>query len=55
MTAAYTVETLQQLRFAISVYPSYSPELALSDSHLFGSLDDILRNLHSSNDHEIKG
>jgi hypothetical protein len=41
-TAAHTVETLKKLNFEVLEHPSYNPDLAPLDCHLFGPL-----NLHS--------
>jgi histone-lysine N-methyltransferase SETMAR len=41
--AAATIETIQELNFELLPQPSYSPDLAPSDYHLFGSLKKTLR------------
>ena len=38
-----TVETINHLCFEVLEHPAYSPDLALSDYHLFGPLKDVLR------------
>jgi hypothetical protein len=53
-TAAHTVETLHHLNFEVLEHPLYSPDLALSDYHLFGPLKDTLRGCHFASDQELK-
>jgi histone-lysine N-methyltransferase SETMAR len=36
--AAATIETIQKLNFELLPHPPYSPDMARSDYHLFGSL-----------------
>ena len=40
--ATHTAETLRKLKFEIMTHPPYSPDLALSDYHLFGPLKEAL-------------
>ena len=42
-TAAHTAETLQKLKFEVMAHLPYSPDLALSDYHFFGTLKEALR------------
>ena len=39
-TAAHTLETLKQLKWEAMEHPPYSPDLATSDFHLFGPLEE---------------
>jgi histone-lysine N-methyltransferase SETMAR len=41
--AAATIETIQKLNFKLFPHPPYSPDLASSDYHLFGSLKKALQ------------
>ena len=52
---AYTTETLQKLKFEAMAHPPYSPNLALSDYHLFGPLKEALRGHQIILDQEVKG
>jgi hypothetical protein len=47
-TAAHTVQTLQQLHFEVLEHTLYSPDLVLSDCHLFGPLKNAFRSCHFS-------
>jgi hypothetical protein len=40
-TAAHTAKILQKLKSSVMAHPPYSPDLALSDYHLFGSLKGV--------------
>ena len=53
-TAASTVETLQKLNFEVLAHPSYSPDLASWDYHLFGPLREVLRGRRFTSDQELK-
>jgi len=41
-TASHTIETINHLGFKVQEHPAYSPDLALSDYHLFGPLKNAL-------------
>ena len=49
-----TVETLQPLNFEMLEHHPYSPDLALSEFHLFGPLKDTLRGRHFASDEQVK-
>jgi len=53
-TAHRTTCTLQQLGWEVLPYPPYSPDLTLSDFHLFGPLKKFLGGQHFSTDDEVK-
>ena len=53
-TAVHTVETFQKLKFEVLAHPPYSPDLAPSDYHLFGSLKEALRGCRFTSDNELK-
>ena len=53
-TAAHTAETLRKLKFKVMAHPPYSPDLALSDYHLFGPLKEALRARRFTLDQELK-
>jgi hypothetical protein len=53
-TAAYTVETFQNLNFEVLEHPSYSPDTAPLDHHLFGPLKPAWRSRHSTKDQQPK-
>jgi histone-lysine N-methyltransferase SETMAR len=53
-TAAHTIERFRQLNFEVLKYPPYSPDMAPSDSHLFGPRTDALTGLHFASDKEVK-
>ena len=53
-TAVHTVETLRKLKFEVLAHPLYSPDLAPSDSHLFGPLKGALRGRWFTSDQELK-
>jgi hypothetical protein len=42
-SSAHTKETLQELKFEAPIHPPYSPDIAPSDFHLFGSLKEALK------------
>ena len=41
-TVAHTAETLRKLKFEVMAHPPYSPDLAPSKYHLFGTLKEAL-------------
>ena len=53
-TAAHTTEILRKLKFEVMAHPPYSPDLALSDYHLFGPLKEALRGRLFTSDQEVK-
>ena len=53
-TAAHTVETLQKLNFEVLAHPPYSPYLAPSGYHLFGTFKEALRNRRFTSNQELK-
>ena len=53
-TASHTVETGNHLGFEVLEHPAYSPDLARSDYHLFGTLKNVLRGRHFSTDKEVR-
>jgi len=53
-TAAHTLETLKQLKWEAMEHPDYSPDLAPSDFHLFGPLENALRGRRFSCDDDVK-
>ena len=53
-TAAHTAETLRKLKFEVMAHPPCSPDLALSDYHLFGPLKEALRGRRFTSDQEVK-
>ena len=53
-TAHYTTCTLQQLGWEVLPHPPYSPDLALSDFHVFRPLKEFLGGHHFSIDDEVK-
>jgi hypothetical protein len=52
-TAAHTVDTLRALKFEVLKHPPYSPDLAPSDFHLFGSLKEHFRGQKFADDNEV--
>jgi hypothetical protein len=50
----YTLESKHQLNFEVLEHPPYSPDLAPSDYHLFGTQKDALRVCHFASDQEMK-
>jgi hypothetical protein len=53
-TAAHTVDTLDALKFEVLKQPSYSPDLALMNYHLFGPMKEHLRGQKFADDDEVK-
>ena len=53
-TAAHTAETLKKCKFGLMAHPPYSPDLALSDYHLFGPLKEALWGCQFTSDQEVK-
>ena len=53
-TVAHTAETVQKLKFEIITHPPYSPDLASSDYHLFGTLKEVLSGRRFTSDQEMK-
>jgi hypothetical protein len=49
-----TYDTLAQLRFEVLLDPAYSPDLAPSGFHLFGSMKTVLRGCQFANDDKVK-
>ena len=49
-TAARTMAKIEELGWELLVHPSYSPDLAPSDFHLFGPLKSHLRGNHFDSD-----
>jgi histone-lysine N-methyltransferase SETMAR len=52
--ATATIETIQKLNFEFLPYTPYSPDLAPSDYHLFGSLKKALRGRRFGSDEAVK-
>jgi hypothetical protein len=52
-TAAATVSTIEELWFECIPHHPYSPDLAPSDFHVFGSLKDVLSGTQFWNDDEV--
>ena len=53
-TAVHTAETLRKLKFEVMARPPYSPDLALSNYHLFGPLKEATRGRRFTSDQEMK-
>ena len=53
-TAAHTAELLRKNKFEVMVHPPYSPDLAPSYYHLFGTLKEALRGRRFTLDQEVK-
>ena len=53
-TTAHSVETLRKFKFKVKAHPLYSPDLAPSDYHLFGSLKEVLRGRRFISNQEVK-
>jgi hypothetical protein len=53
--AAGTIETIQKLKFELLPQPAYSPDLALSDYHIFRLPIDSICRYQFANDVEVKG
>jgi histone-lysine N-methyltransferase SETMAR len=52
--AAATIETIHNLNFELLTHTPYSPDLAPSDYHLFGSLKKALQGCRFGSDEEVK-
>jgi hypothetical protein len=52
-TASHTVDTLHALKFEVLKHPSYSPDLAPLDFHLFGRMEEHLRGHKFADDNEV--
>ena len=52
-TAVHTVDTLHDLKFEVFRHPPYSPDLAPSDSHLFGPMKEHLWDHKFGDDDEV--
>ena len=53
-TAIHTLQTLVKLGFTGLEHPTYSPDLAPSDYHLFGPLKDALTGRRFTSDEGVK-
>jgi hypothetical protein len=53
-TAIHTVQTLAKLGFKVLDHPTYIPNLAPSDYHLFDPIKDALRGHRFTSDEEVK-
>jgi len=53
-TAIHTLQTLVKLGFTVLEHPACSPDLVLSDYHLFGPLKDALRGRRFTSDEGVK-
>ncbi|GFR59857.1 histone-lysine N-methyltransferase SETMAR [Elysia marginata] len=53
-TSIRSRETIASFGWTILPHPSYSPDLAFSDYHLFRSMIKGLRGKHYENDEEVK-
>ncbi|GFR73167.1 histone-lysine N-methyltransferase SETMAR [Elysia marginata] len=53
-TSIRTRETIASFGWTTLPHPSYSPDLAPSDYHLFGPMKQALRGKHYENDEEVK-
>jgi hypothetical protein len=53
-TGAAEVTTIQKLKFETRSHPSYSPDLAPSDYHVFGTRKEALRGRRFHSDDEMK-
>jgi len=51
--AARTMDTIQKLKWNVLPYPPYSPDLAVSDYHLFGPLKEHLGGKMICNNEEV--
>jgi histone-lysine N-methyltransferase SETMAR len=54
-TSLRTWEHITKMGWPVLPYPPYSPDLAPSDLHLFGSLKDVLRGTHFEDDNSVTG
>ena len=52
-TSLRTQETIAKFGWTVLLHPSYSPDLALSDFHLFGLLKDALRGTSFEDDESV--
>jgi hypothetical protein len=52
--AIATTEMVRKLKFRLLTDPSYSPDLAPSDYHIFRPLTDVLHGYQFANDEEVK-
>jgi len=52
-TSLRTMETIATFGWTVLPHPPYSPDLAPSDFHLFGSLKDGMRGIHFSDDESL--
>ena len=50
----HTAETLRKLKFDVMAHPSYRPDLAPFDYHLFGPLKVVLRGRRFTSNEEVK-
>jgi len=53
-TATATVLTIEELQFECIPHPPYSPDLAPSDFHIFGPLNDALSGMQFRDDDEVR-
>ena len=53
-TATQTVQTINNLGWELLPHPSYSPDLAPSDFHLFGPLKEFTRDTKFESEDEVK-
>jgi histone-lysine N-methyltransferase SETMAR len=53
LRSSQTVEIINHLDFEVLEHPAYSPDLAPSDYHLFGSLKNVLRGRRFSREKEV--
>jgi hypothetical protein len=54
LSAAHIVDSLKKLNFDVLEHPPYSPDLAPSDCHLFGTLKQALRGCRFTTDQQLK-
>jgi len=52
--AAATIEMFGKLKFKLFLHPAYSPDLAQSDNHNFGLLNDVSHGCWFVNDENVK-
>lgn len=53
-TANLTVRTIQDIKFECPIHPSYSPDIAPSDFHVFSALKEAMGGKHFRSDEEVK-
>ena len=53
-TAARTLAKIEDLGWKLLTHPPYSPDLAPSDFHLFGPLEESMKGIHFQTDEEVK-